>query len=509
MPRNLIFCFDGTGNEPGDATASDKKDDNITNVLKLHLLFGGDLKTVHSTSKTVMWKQGRFPGQQLSLYYSGVGTYGSKAKRIFNTLLALKDVGRIIEEAKKDLEDRYQSGDRIFVFGFSRGAAIARKFAYIIGKGSPKYRVHFLGVFDTVASIGMPDFDTDTQPASDVVFEDRQMASTVREALHLCSIDDKRRVFQPTLFNNDPRVDEIWMPGAHSDVGGGNARDGLSDLALRFMLDELDRRKLSLQQIAASEIDYDDLGVSDEDGALDFEDVVIEPNALGHSHEQERIWPISAFTLYDRDVVVIANDKITKGVPNVHPAVIERLHGKADYRPANLRKRRHRLWKEDGTLSTVYRGIAQHLRLGREPMTVLKKGESVVLPVYAHKYHNRTRLMLEEGVTYRFKALSSPRWQDGGIPCGPEGWNRKGQKLSWLKDLAIAQTEPFRRFPKADWFCLIGSVDCKDDEMFKIGAASTRYTPQHSGQFCPFANDLDRMYFNNSGHIRVKVERIG
>lgn len=84
----------------------------------LHLLFGGDLKDGNAHGL-----------QQLSLYYSGVSTYGSKFKRMFNAGLALKDPGRIINEATADLEKHYQAGDKIFIFGFSRGAAIARKFA--------------------------------------------------------------------------------------------------------------------------------------------------------------------------------------------------------------------------------------------------------------------------------------------------------------------------------------------------------------------------------------------
>ena len=48
MSKNIIFCFDGTCNDPEDAVQKEfliggAKDNSITNVLKLHLLFGGDL----------------------------------------------------------------------------------------------------------------------------------------------------------------------------------------------------------------------------------------------------------------------------------------------------------------------------------------------------------------------------------------------------------------------------------------------------------------------------------
>ena len=121
--KNLIFCFDGTSNDPTDAEQKTThtggiEDRSISNILKLHLLFGGDLKDGNAHGLP-----------QLSLYYPGVGTYGNPVKRILNAGLALKDPGRIINEAIDDLKKHYQSGDRIFIFGFSRGAAIARRFA--------------------------------------------------------------------------------------------------------------------------------------------------------------------------------------------------------------------------------------------------------------------------------------------------------------------------------------------------------------------------------------------
>ena len=124
--KNLIFCFDGTSNDPTDAAKEETstggvKDASVSNILKLHLLFGGDLKdgNVH-----------KFP--QLSLYYSGVGTYGNKIKQIFNAGLAMQDPGRIINEATEDFIKHYNTGDKVFVFGFSRGAAIARRFASVL-----------------------------------------------------------------------------------------------------------------------------------------------------------------------------------------------------------------------------------------------------------------------------------------------------------------------------------------------------------------------------------------
>ena len=76
-----------------------------------------------------------------------------------------------------------------------------------------------------------------------------------------------------------------------------------------------------------------------------------------------------------------------------------------------------------------------------------------------------------------------------------------------LKELAIASVEPFRRVAEANWFELCASIGSEDKEVFRIGREST-FSPRFSGEFCPFANDLERFYGNNRGRIRCKVTRI-
>jgi len=91
---------------------------------------------------------------QLSLYYQGVGTYGNKLKRLLNAGLALKDPGRIITEALEDLENYKREGDVISVFGFSRGAALARIFCSRVSKKyAESVRIRFLGCFDTFITL--------------------------------------------------------------------------------------------------------------------------------------------------------------------------------------------------------------------------------------------------------------------------------------------------------------------------------------------------------------------
>jgi uncharacterized protein (DUF2235 family) len=104
--RNLVVCLDGTTNEP---------ETGFTNVARLF---------------DVAHKNGR----QLVYYDPGVGTMGAraaitpvgKALTRFAGMVAGYGIRDNIEEAYTWLAHQYQPGDRIYVFGFSRGAYTAR-----------------------------------------------------------------------------------------------------------------------------------------------------------------------------------------------------------------------------------------------------------------------------------------------------------------------------------------------------------------------------------------------
>ena len=239
---------------------------------------------------------------------------------------------------------------------------------------------------------------------------------------------------------------------------------------------------------------------------LDLDDVAIEPNVFGVNHEQDRVWPISEFTLYNRRVCVVADDKISTQLPRLHHSVAERIYGDRDYRPPGLKGVQHEVLYTDNTRN-IFDSLAHHIRVGMRNLDPLAVGESRTVPVYAHQYYNRTGLVLEKGASYRFKVLSRQEWKDGGIVCGAAGWNRDHPDITWLKDLAVHSMEPFRRMPQGDWFALVGSVGDDEKDCFVIGADAVTYTPRRSDEFCPFANDLKRMYHNNDGFILLKVSR--
>ena len=350
-PNTYIFCFDGTCNDPEDASEY-AKDDSVTNIAKLHAMFGGvfgDDEIEFSAPDG---------GKQRSFYYSGVGTYGGWLRKTFNMLSGIPsgDVGKIIRAGLKDFEDHCEDNDRILIFGFSRGAAIARRFASRLSEEGKKMR--FLGVFDTVAAMGLPDLNADTRPASDVVFENGTMAASIEKAVHLVALDEKRLAFRPTLFNRDERVLEVWFPGAHADVGGGFWRDGLSDVALRFMIEQIKKEcSDEVEILEAENIDLDKLNGRGDENNICRDDLSINPLAHGELHAQSRPSAIAAKTLAARLVCVNENDKASDKLPLVHCAVRERFRKVTGYRPIALRGRRYRILDESGQTSEC-EGIA-------------------------------------------------------------------------------------------------------------------------------------------------------
>jgi uncharacterized protein (DUF2235 family) len=105
--------------------------------------------------------------------------------------------------------------------------------------------IQYVGVWDTVGSLGIPK----TLPFSSIVddkyrFHDTTLSRFVLSARHAVSIDERRSTFQPTLWDNIDALNinafaanlpyasrpyqQIWFPGRHSGVGGGEDDGGLS-----------------------------------------------------------------------------------------------------------------------------------------------------------------------------------------------------------------------------------------------------------------------------------------
>ncbi len=235
---------------------------------------------------------------QVVFYDDGVGV----GEGVLNDVVKIvggglgKGLDAKIAQAYQFLCLNYAPGDRIFIFGFSRGAYTARSLAGLLRKcwilrrdrigeingaialyrdrkvgvndpatlafkkansqvvattanvsAAPDTRgsVRYVGVWDTVGSLGVPN----SLPFADEVndqyrFHDTELSSFVERARHAVSIDERRNTFQPTLWTNMDKLNaasggaalapdrqpyqQSWFPGTHGSVGGGDADKGLS-----------------------------------------------------------------------------------------------------------------------------------------------------------------------------------------------------------------------------------------------------------------------------------------
>lgn len=253
-PRNVIILLDGTWN---DETGKGG-DGIVTNVYKLYQLLDDDSP------------------HQIKRYFRGVGNDED------NTLWDRLTQGafgsgeqKIREHAYSTICKDYHPGDRIFIFGFSRGAACARMLASMLNKeGIPEkitittrptpnkqsrnieyefvsfepsgnrqnVHIEFLGVWDTVFAFGIPVKLLGIPFHKYNLFKDRHVSSNVKYAVHLVGIDETRDPFIPVLMNHNPeRIHEVWFPGVHADVGGGYEEDEIGRITLNYMLKKLDQ----------------------------------------------------------------------------------------------------------------------------------------------------------------------------------------------------------------------------------------------------------------------------
>jgi len=285
MPKNIVILLDGTSNQ-----ISAKR----TNVLRLY----GTLKK---------------SDEQLVYYDPGVGTFGADTAFFAYWRKAVEILGLLtgwgldhnVKEAYRFLVENYERGDggetrdRIYIFGFSRGAYCARVLAGFVhafglmerrnlnlldyvyraykdisgdderqeqrenDKSFDEIRLHerilapdrppirLLGLFDTVATIiehGYRGFRfrshafTKTNPS-------------VESVRHAVAMHEKRTLYQAKLWPEDQpyrpnRFDansatpqdarEVWFAGAHTDVGGGQpeAESQLAKIPLHWMIEQ-------------------------------------------------------------------------------------------------------------------------------------------------------------------------------------------------------------------------------------------------------------------------------
>lgn len=200
------------------------------------------------------------------------------------------------------IASRYYEGDRIFLFGYSRGAFAARSLAGLIdqvGLLKPKHaternirqayrlyqgprdtpaikefrdaychartEIEMVGVWDTVKALGvrLPFLWrlTDLRHA----FHSSQLGDAVLNGFHALALDETRQVFSPVMWTSKPdregKVEQMWFRGSHGDVGGQlngfNAARPLANIPLVWMVSKAEELGLQLPTNWCSDLPRD------------------------------------------------------------------------------------------------------------------------------------------------------------------------------------------------------------------------------------------------------------
>jgi uncharacterized protein (DUF2235 family) len=269
MMRNVVVCCDGTANE----FAKDR-----TNVVKLYFTLVDD------------------PASQIAYYHPGVGTMEPPGALTRYSRTVTKFAGQAIGWGlESDIRDTYaflmnhfSQGDKLYLFGFSRGAYTVRAVASLLKMyglmrpgneamipyairmmtaitnlnaaksdsqrdaiegyfdlagefrdtyGKTVCTPYFVGVWDTVSSVGWIDNPIHLPYTAD--------NADIQIGRHAIAIDERRAFFRTNLWRPRPGggpkdIKQVWFAGVHSDVGGGypEAESGLSKITLEWMLRE-------------------------------------------------------------------------------------------------------------------------------------------------------------------------------------------------------------------------------------------------------------------------------
>lgn len=311
--RNVVVCLDGTGQF--EEQTDDEGRLTPTNVAKIkEALIQDERKQVVGYFRGLGNKKDHWILGQLFGGAVGNGAYA------------------LLLEVQCWLCTNYRPGDRLSIFGFSRGAALARMLANSVRKtGIPEeivfkrkniggtknghstikaylhnrvldVPVTFMGCWDTVASFGIP-LDVLGIPFQSInLFKDFHVSDNVKRAVHCLALDEKRNPFVHTPMEEERRIEEVWFAGWHSDIGGGNFDDGLSDITLEFMVKRANTNGLLFKPSWA-------------------QDVACQPNPEGGMHE-------------DR----LGGVEVRRALPTakVHTSVRDRQKAMKDYSPAAI-----------------------------------------------------------------------------------------------------------------------------------------------------------------------------
>ena len=367
-PKNIVLCSDGTGNQGGKGQG--------TNVWRLYNYLDRA-------------PPGRSAAAQVAFYDDGVGSQDNKILKLIGGAFGL-GLSRNIRQLYAYLVQNYTPGDRIYLFGFSRGAYTVRILAGMIttcgvldkakfddpqelhqalrnvfrcnrqrygslfdrlsnrlhGVGAAMQDftdqdmihrpvpVHFLGAWDTVDAVGLPIYEL--AYVWDLVFRhrfpDRRLSAAVRHARHALAIDDERRTFHPVMWDEKGSatdVAQVWFAGNHANVGGGYPKQGMSYPSLHWMMCEASQTR---QENGAPVAGLRFLASA--------WDEVKDKNNVNDKLYDSRAGLAAYYRYRPRDIDAICEENCATGAAALHASALTRLaQATGGYAPANFPRR--------------------------------------------------------------------------------------------------------------------------------------------------------------------------
>ncbi len=413
--KNIVICCDGTGNDysrPNPMGPKDKQNGCNSNVVKLYTML-------------------EVSDRQVAYYHPGVGTMGAPTathwitkgwSRIKGLAFGAGFRDNVLDAYRYLMEIYNDNGgngneDRVFVFGFSRGAYTARALAGLLhGYGllrrgneghlpyawrmyvdqhktrtlktvtpdetfrrtfsHENFKIHFMGVWDTVSSVGwvyspLELFNVATNPS-------------IVHARHAVSIDEHRCFFMDNLYDdchNETELVQAWFAGMHSDVGGSYTQPeaGMAYDSLQWMLAEAKANELAIKPERVSLV----MGDGDAEDPLNYK----KPSSWMLHRSLKWAWWIleiiphkyynKEFTAeYMRVPLGLRLREIPDGAL-VHESVWQRMHGKKPgaqpYHPRNCPKEALEPLGLEAKDGTAYRRFKAEPRTKRPLLTLLDR----------------------------------------------------------------------------------------------------------------------------------------
>jgi len=572
LGRNVVICCDGTGVSEEHTTGQAKTPSNVLKIF--HCVdtdspvgAAADGSDTHSDEDAGEGEETEPPREQIAFYERGVASAGNLLSKAGAGMTGYGIDSKVMIMYHFLGKNWRSDKDRLYLFGFSRGAFAVRslmgmiyrvglldlrgldfnvtlmrvKTAYIKGyrMGIPKKEwakgekkillrqskgtqepwpfhgdehgrvpIHFVGAFDTVGQLGLP---RETWclytcggmlcriKSKDNEYHDVSLNPTVKTARHAVAIDEQRSTFQP-VFDRQRAPNlikdhgakcrdfkQVWFPGCHGNIGGGLADCGLSDISLKWMLDEASRTGLRLRESLTDQI---------------------RPNYQGSIYYSHSVSIYKNLTHYPRSVPAIISANSESG----NPEGMEVIHETAIQRSQN-----------PPLHDAMY-----------FPTKYLEVGHQCALIIRADRVYNNTAVYLEHGATYLIKAQGEWSGYRGRI-CGPEGYSTSmfHRPLAVNVAVGIGRLErawrhvsgnketnlPFtRRHDHSPWYAVMAmiatggtrDVVTKADfhTIFEIGKEVTYEVKGRGGYLYCYANDTWGTYLKNKGAMELSIERL-